>query len=141
MNEMSVIAEPTLRNGRIGKQERTILNILHRQGAKTLHELARTIEKKEITTTREKAYQRTAKQLRDKGLITTKPYFKYEPCFIMYFSKRFYAEGCLWRIYNGPGFCVERTRQRGYGYYHILGLTSLGHKTATQITEQEGLLE
>ena len=126
---------------RIGHLEKAILSILLKHGAKTTYELARQIENVDLchASTREKAFSRTIKQLRQKNLITAKPYFKYEPHFIMFFSNRFWAKGCYWRRYSGSGFLRTKTRLGGYGYFHMFGLTYQGNIVA-RARVQEGIV-
>ena len=118
---------------RIGHLEKAILTILLKQGAKTSYELIRQIEGGEgrLDWTRQKAFLRTIKQLCEKSLIVAKPYFKYEPHFIPFFSHRFWAEGTYWKRYCGSGFYREKTRCFDHGYYHIFGLTHKGKTLAS----------
>ena len=117
---------------RIGRLEKSILSILLKHGAKTRYELARQIENVDITRayTRSKSFSRAIKQLQEKNLIRAKPYFKFEPYFILHFRNRFWAEGSYWSRYRGNGFLREKTRCFDYGFYHIFGLTHKGHERA-----------
>jgi hypothetical protein len=134
---------------RIGHLEKGILSILLKHGARTTYELAMQMENVNIrhAYTRQKAFSRTIKQLRQKNLITAKPYFKYEPHFILFYSNRFWAEGCYWRRYSGSGFFRMKTRPICYGHYHMFGLTHEGgilaraHATAIEKPEQSKELE
>lgn len=116
---------------RIGHQEKSILSFLLKNGAKTSYELALQIEGIEITRndSRAKSFFRTIKQLRDKYLITYKPYFIYQHDFCIYMENNFWAEGCYWkRPPRGSGFLRKITKPCNYGNFHLYGLTSEGKK-------------
>ena len=118
---------------RVGHLENSILSVLLKNGAKTTYQLAAQIENIDLSQahSRSKAFFRTMKQLKQKQLITTKPYFQYVPkgqmCLYMV-ETGFWAEGCYWKRYCGSGFHRRNTRGHNYGYFHIYGLTSEGKK-------------
>jgi hypothetical protein len=120
-----------MENIRIGQSEKNVLMILLKNGAKTAYELFEIIEGKSLRHaegTRFKALYRTIKQLKEKGLIRNKCYFKYEKMFVGYMSHRFWANGSFWVRYNSSGYYMIKTKWHSYGCYWRLGLTSEGKK-------------
>ena len=118
---------------RIGHLENAILLALLKNGAQTSYELAVKIEGISICgscSSRSKAFFRTIKKLREKKLITPKPYFKFEERMYGYMARKFWAAGCYWLRYNGSGFHRVKTKRHNYGYYWRYGLTSAGKKEA-----------
>jgi hypothetical protein len=115
---------------RIGDQEKAVLSFLLKNGAKTSYALALEIENIDVTRndTKAKSFFRTIKQLREKGLITPKPYFKYTHGFCIYMENNFWAEGCYWKRNSGNGFLRTITKSQNYSNFHIYGLTSEGKK-------------
>jgi hypothetical protein len=136
LNVGSVITDIYVRNEiklprlRIGDKEKSILSFLLKNGAKTSYELALQIENIDVTrnSTKAKSFFRTIKQLREKYLITCKPYFKYTHGFCIYMENNFWAEGSYWKRNSGNGFLRTITKPQNYGNFHIYGLTSEGKK-------------
>jgi len=115
---------------RIGYLEKSILIILLKSGAKTIWELAKEIESIDTWQkfVRHNAYQRTIRQLKKKGFVRVKPYFKFSKSFYGFMRNRFWAEGHFWKRYYGSGFYVEKTKTHRYSNYWRYGLTVKGRK-------------
>ena len=115
---------------RIGHLEKTILTILLKKGAKTIYELGQEIEGIDTwrNCVRHNAFQRCVRQLKEKGLVVVKPYFKFSKFFCGYMRNSFWAEGYYWKRYYGSGFHVEKTKRHRYSEYWRYGLTVKGRK-------------